>query len=314
MLERTPAMGPLALPAAIEYRCGSQEIPLVEPEKPATPPSSARNPLDDERPEGLREMFTTWGPALLAVVLIRLFIFEPFRIPSGSMVPTLLIGDQVIVTKFSYGVWMPFKSIGLPFTGYGLDDLGLDLDNVELLDLGDPERGDVIVFHYPNDEDTTYIKRVVGLPGDRIKIVDNQIVLNGVPEPRVPLGRFDDVDDGCQVRPARRWAESLTRASGGPLRHAILTNIDQPSQLANKPEITVPPGSVFAMGDNRDHSADGRAWGFVSEALIKGKAHAVWFSWNGCDGKIGSVRLDRMMHSLYSTDGLEAPPDAAPAP
>ncbi len=285
---------------------------MDEPEKPAMPTTPVRNALDDERPEGFREMLTTWGPALLAVVLIRLFIFEPFRIPSGSMVPTLLIGDHVIVTKFSYGVWMPFKSIGIPFTGYGLDDLGLDLQNVELWDLGDPERGDVMVFHYPKDEDTTFIKRVVGLPGDRIKVVDNQIILNGVAQPRVPLGEYDDVDDGCQVRSARRWSEEMSRTDGTTLKHAILTQIDRPGILANEPEITVPPGHVFAMGDNRDHSMDGRSWGFVNENLIKGKAHAVWFSWNGCQGSTGSLRLDRMMRSLYSAEGLDLPADSAP--
>ncbi|MCB9679870.1 MAG: signal peptidase I [Alphaproteobacteria bacterium] len=275
------------------------------------------NPLDDEPQESWRDVLLAWGPAFLAVIFIRLFIFEPFRIPSGSMVPTLLIGDHVLVTKFSYGIWLPLKSLGVPFTSIGLDDIGLDLDNIELVDLGDPQRGDVIVFHYPMDEDITYIKRVVGLPGDRIRVVDNQIILNGERQERVPLGTFDDVDDQCHVREARRWRETLARGDGTTLDHAILTNIGRPGLLSDRREITVPPDSVFVMGDNRDHSQDSRAWEFVRFDQIKGKAHAIWLSWDGCHGNPGSFRLDRMPKSLYDESDVQggpAPEAAAAAP
>jgi signal peptidase I len=265
------------------------------------------NPLADEQPEGLREFVASWTPAILAVIFIRLFIFEPFRIPSGSMVPTLLIGDHVLVTKFSYGVWMPFKSIGVPFTQYGLDDMGLEFENIELFDLADPQRGDVIVFHYPRDEDITYIKRVVGVPGDTIRVRDNQVFIDGVAQSRDELGPFEDVDQFCSTRKARHWNESLKRIDGSVLDHGILTQIGRGSPLASpSKEWKVPPGHVFVMGDNRDHSEDSRRWGLVDYEQIKGKAHFVWLSWDGCSGgAAGSLRLPRMFRSLYSTDYLD---------
>jgi signal peptidase I len=261
-------------------------------------------PPDDEPPEGLREFLVTWGPPILAVILIRLFLFEPFRIPSGSMVPTLLIGDHVLVTKFSYGVWVPFKGIGVPLTSIGLDDIGLDLENLEVLDLGDPERGDIIVFHYPMDEDVTYIKRVIGLPGDTIQVVDNQVVLDAVPQERVNLGDYDDADATCRIRKARLYAERLTQSNGEVLTHGKLTNRAYGGPLSNRAQLKVPPEHVFVMGDNRDHSEDSRRWGFVHFNQIKGKAHFTWLSWDGC---AGGPRLERMFRSLYSTEGLEGP-------
>lgn len=260
---------------------------------------SPRNPLDDETPEGFREIVASWAPAILAVILIRLFVFEPFRIPSGSMVPTLLIGDHVFVTKFSYGVWMPFKSIGIPFT-----TLSLPWENVELVDLADPERGDVIVFHYPRDESMTYIKRVIGLPGDRISVSNNQVTLNGERMNRVAMDAYTDLDDTCTPREARAWTQELARSDGSVLRHGELTNIGRPGFLAEYSEITVPPETVFVMGDNRDHSQDSRAWGLVRYNQIKGKAHFTWLSWDSCSGYPGSLRLSRMFRSLYTEDGL----------
>jgi signal peptidase I len=157
-------------------------------------------------------LLRTWGPRRpRIVVFIRLFLFEPFRIPSGSMVPTLLIGDHVLVTKFAYGVWLPLKSIGVPFTSFGLDDIGLDLPNIELINTADPQRGDIIVFHYPMDEDVTYIKRVIGVPGDTIRVQDNQVVLNGELMTVTDLGEFDDIDQGCRPRRARYFKENLKR-------------------------------------------------------------------------------------------------------
>jgi signal peptidase I len=262
--------------------------------------------MDEEPPESWRDAAAAWIPAILAVIFIRLFIFEPFRIPSGSMVPTLLIGDHVLVTKFSYGVWLPFKSIGIPLTS-----IGLPFENVELVDLGDPQRGDVIVFHYPQEESVTYIKRVIGLPGDRIRVVDNQVILNGEKQERYRVGTFDDVDDQCDVRKAKAWTEVLARNGEPPLAHGILTNLDRPGLLADQREVVVPPDTVFVMGDNRDHSQDSRAWGFVRYNQIKGKAHFVWLSWDGCHGTPGSLRLDRMFMSLYEQP--EVPPPASPA-
>ena len=231
----------------------------------------------------LAELVRNWGPAILAVLVIRTFIFEPFRIPSGSMVPTLLIGDHVFVTKFSYGVWIPF---GGP----------------EILDLGDPERGDVIVFRYPLNTKLNYIKRVVGIPGDHIRVVDNQIFLNGQPQERTYEDRYDFVDDMCRSHRTKRYTEDLDG-----LEHVVLTNVGAGSHLATSPplgsprgdEWVVPKDHVFVMGDNRDNSEDSRAWEFVPFHNIKGKAQFVWLSWNGCAESPNWIRMDRLFHSLY---------------
>lgn len=275
------------------------------------------NPEDE--PEGWRETLAQWGPAVLAVVFIRLFLFEPFRIPSGSMVPTLLIGDHVLVTKFSYGVWLPFKSLGVPFSPWGLDDIGMKTDNVELIDLADPQRGDVIVFHFPLDEDVTYIKRVIGVPGDVIRVDNNQVVLNGELQAVDYLGEFADIDQSCHPRQAKFGVEPLTRTDGEVLEHGVLTNRGFGGPLSNRAELTVPPETVFVMGDNRDHSEDSRRWGFVRYEQIKGKAHFVWLSWDGCSGsQLGGPRLDRMFSSLYTNDDARKQvvpvPQAPPAP
>lgn len=260
---------------------------------------------DEEHREGFKEFLWSWGPAILALVVIRLFLFEPFRIPSGSMVPTLLIGDQVVVEKLSYGLWLPFKSLGVPFTPIGLDDFGLPVKNVEVFDWGDPDRGDVIVFHFPEDEDKTYIKRIVGLPGDKVKVVENQVYLDGEPQAREYIGAFQDVGQGCVTREARLWGETLPRRDGSDLTHGMLTLMRGQGALANRSEIVVPEDSVLVMGDNRDHSDDGRRWGFVRYDQIKGKARFVWLSWNGCGQGVGGMRTDRMFMGLYGNDGLQ---------
>lgn len=272
-------------------------------------------PLPQDESESWGESLRQWGPAILAVIFIRLFLFEPFRIPSGSMVPTLLIGDHVLVTKFAYGVWLPLKSIGVPFTSFGLDDIGLDLPNIELINTADPQRGDIIVFHYPMDEDVTYIKRVIGVPGDTIRVQDNQVVLNGELMTVTDLGEFDDIDQGCRPRRARYFKENLKRLDAEALDHGILTNRGYGGPLANHREIKVPKDAVFVMGDNRDHSEDGRRWGFVRYDQIKGKAHFVWLSWDGCTGTgVGGPRLDRMPRSLYEASDLEEAASSSPSP
>ena len=237
--------------------------------------AAAGRPVEEteSRPaNGILEVIRTWAPAIIAVLLIRTFIFEPFRIPSGSMVPTLLIGDHVVVTKFSYGVWLPF--IGK-----------------EILDIGDPERGDVIVFRYPRDPSLHYIKRVVGIPGDKISVRNNRVILNGVEQPTLPLGDYPFVDDNCAQHQTRHFAETL---SG--VEHSILTNPGLGGPLADMPERVIPPKSVFVMGDNRDNSEDSRKWGQVRFDQIKGKAHRIWLSWDGC---ASSIRTERFMRSLY---------------
>ena len=185
-------------------------------------------------------------PVIAAVFLLRSFVVEPFRIPSGSMIPTLRIGDFILVNRFAYGLRCP-------------------IGNCKFVAVGEPERGDVVVFRYPVDPKVDFIKRVVGLPGDNIRYVDKQLTVNGVLAAQETLGRFEE---GSNVEAQ----ESL-----GAVRHQILTNADRPVQDF---EFTVPEGQYFMMGDNRDGSSDSRYWGTVPAAYLKGRAFFVWMSWD----------------------------------
>ena len=229
--------------------------------------------------KGIWEEFVrTWLPAIVVVLIIRTFVFEPFRIPSGSMIPTLAIGDNVVVTKFSYGVWAPFIQ-------------------KELFDLGDPERGDVIVFKYPRNTKLNYIKRVVAIGGDLVSVEDNQVFINGVPQAHTYVDRIEYFTDRCQSRPAREY-----RVQVGDMSHTALTNAGMLGSLSDMTERLVPHGHVFVMGDNRDNSEDSRRWGFVPFDMIKGKAQTVWMSWDRCSGRVGGFRTDRFFHSLYGDE------------
>ena len=263
--------------------------------------------MDDDRPKGpwswVVDVVRTWLPAILAVLLIRTYVFEPFRIPSGSMVPTLLIGDHVVVNKSSYGLWVPAVLVEVPF----MEHVWV-VPRFELLDWGDPSRGDIIVFRYPKDESVHYIKRVVAVPGDRIRVKNNQIFLNGVAQDRTYTDKYDFIDDNCRAYATKRYIETLdvgsvSEGGNGQLQHEILTNPGLPGALANWPrneeEVTIPDGVVFVMGDNRDNSEDGRRWGFVREDQIKGKAHFVWFSWDSCASKVRGTRFFRSLYKLY---------------
>lgn len=259
----------------------------------------APKPDPDEAPTGLlawiSEFVRAWAPAILAVVVIRMFLFEPFRIPSGSMVPTLLIGDHVLVTKFSYGVFLPTLPCrvvpGIP---------PLLCGRQELVHLQDPERGDIIVFRYPRAEEVHYIKRIVGVPGDKIRVQNNQIFLNGVAQERVYDEKYDFIDERCRAQPEKHFVEDL-----GGLKHHVLTNLTFGGALANMEEIEVPPGHVFVMGDNRDHSEDSRMWRFVRFDQITGKAHFIWLSWDRCGGDYGRIRSERFGRGLYRDPGLD---------
>ena len=233
--------------------------------------------LDGERESGVMwETVRSWGVAILVVIAIRLFVFEPFKIPSGSMVPTLLIGDHVVVSKYSYGIWLP-------------------LIHKEIVDLGDPERGDVIVFRYPKNERLNYIKRVVAIPGDTVEVSWNKVTLNG--EELVTSVSSDGpqltyLDENCYPRTMRHFDEDLIGVN-----HDILTRSLGGGTL-QQTKITIPEGHVFVMGDNRDNSEDSRAWGLVKYSQIKGKAHFIWMSWDSCN-ESEFFRNDRFLSSLY---------------
>jgi signal peptidase I len=217
--------------------------------------------------------FAPFG-AISAVLLFRAMILEPFRIPSGSMVPTVQIGDHVLVPKYMYGLRLPLVGTVLRW--------------------GTPQRGEVVVFRYPPDPRLHYLKRVVGVAGDRIAVRDNRLSVNGAPQPWSPEGSYDFVDDTCGHTPTRQAIEDL-----GGVRHAVLENTGLSGPLADWPrdreEFQVPEGAVFVMGDNRDNAEDSRRWGVVPVDDVLGPAVAVWYSFDPCTGQ---VRSERFLASL----------------
>lgn len=198
-------------------------------------------------------------PVLLIVFVIRSFLFEPFRIPSGSMIPTLLVGDFILVNKFSYGLRLPVV-------------------NATLWDLGQPQRGDVVVFRYPHDPDVDYVKRVVGVPGDVVEIRDRRLYLNGKMVPLKYQSEWrDDSEDSLLL-----YEENLDTHP-----HPVLLRLnwqDPPYR------VEVPPRHYFVMGDNRDNSSDSRVWGLVPEENLVGKATVVWLNLSRLD------RVGKMVH------------------
>ena len=199
-------------------------------------------------------------PVLLVVLLFRSFLFEPFKIPSGSMIPTLLVGDFILVNKFAYGLKLPVL-------------------NTRFISVGEPHRGDVVVFRYPVDPGINFIKRMVGLPGDTITYRFKQLYVNGEPVKSVDQGPYTSRDVKCTTpRPdARRLKEDL-----GGVKHDILLHDETAGRDG---QWVVPPGHYFVMGDNRDRSNDSREWGFVPEANLMGRAVGIWMNFDldkGC--------------------------------
>jgi signal peptidase I len=200
--------------------------------------------------------------AAAIAVLIRTFLFEPFFIPSGSMVPTLLVGDYVFVAKYAYG----YTHFSFPFSP---DFFSGRIPGWE------PKRGDVVVFRLPRDTSIDYVKRVIGLPGDTIQVTDGQLYINGKEVPRTDEGDYTDDSSGAPVV-ARRYAEALP----GGKTHDILKLTDQ-GFFNNTQVYTVPPGDMFMMGDNRDNSLDSRVLddvGYVPIENALGPAKIIFFS------------------------------------
>lgn len=197
------------------------------------------------------EYAKSFFPVILVVFLIRSFIVEPFKIPSGSMMPTLLAGDFILVNKFTYGLRVPIL-------------------NQAFIEINKPQRGDVFVFHYPPDPSIDFIKRVVGVPGDKIAYRDKVLYVNGQKLDRAYLSDYDYSTSGLNMIYAKRYSENLTG-----VQHELL--IDNESPVRDF-EAEVPANSYFAMGDNRDNSKDSRFWGFVPERNLVGKAFFIW--WN----------------------------------
>lgn len=195
------------------------------------------------------EYAKSFFPVLAIVLILRSFIAEPFQIPSPSMVPTLKIGDFILVNKFTYGLRLPVV-------------------RTKVVDINDPERGDVMVFFPPHKPDTYYIKRVVGIPGDHIRYTNNVLYVNGERMPQTVLATLPPAQPQYQ----------LVKEKLGDVEHDMRKNII-PGRLSRHGEWVVPAGHYFMMGDNRDNSSDSRDWGPVHESAIVGKAFAVWMTW-----------------------------------
>ncbi|RQS21718.1 signal peptidase I [Burkholderia sp. Bp8992] len=236
-----------------------------------------RSKLRDEklRQPWWLEYTASFFPVILAVFVVRSFVVEPFKIPSGSMVPTLLVGDFILVNKFEYGLRLP-------------------VTNTKITQGSPLSRGDVVVFRYPKDESVDYIKRVIGLPGDTVAYQDKQLTINGQPVPETPLPDFFDDE---RQNYAKQFEETI-----GNKKNAILNNPAVPPFVMGAYDYPyrdnctynsrgvickVPPGHYFMMGDNRDNSADSRYWGFVPDQNIVGRAFFIWMNFGDLK-RIGS--------------------------
>ncbi|ANJ72955.1 signal peptidase I [Ralstonia insidiosa] len=212
------------------------------------------------------EYTASFFPVIAAVFLLRSFVIEPFKIPSGSMIPTLQIGDFILVNKYTYGIRLPIV-------------------NKKVVELNQPQRGDVMVFRYPKDESMDYIKRVIGVPGDVVKYDNKRLTVNGQPATYAPQS---DYLDGERLTYSKQYQETL-----GTVSHNILNDADRPAYVSGPDDFPfrenctynqtgftckVPEGHYFMMGDNRDNSADSRYWGFVPDKNIVGKAFFIWMN------------------------------------
>jgi len=252
----------------------------AESASPANGTVEADVKLAEERPKEplLVEYARSFFPVILIVLILRSFLVEPFRIPSGSMMPTLLVGDFILVNKFSYGIRLP-------------------VINKKIIDIGLPKTGDVVVFRFPPNPKIDYIKRVIGMPGDTVDYVGKVIHVNGKPMSGTQVGMYTGIGSGARETGAIEAKEQL-----GEVSHSILTNPFAPNltpgcNVLRGGPVKVPEGHYFVMGDNRDNSNDGRCWGFVPEENLVGKAFAIWMSWDSQrDGS--PVAFDRIGNGI----------------
>ncbi len=223
----------------------------------------------------LVEYARSFFPVFLVVLVLRSFMVEPFRIPSGSMMPTLLTGDFIMVNKFTYGIRLP-------------------VINKKIIEMNYPARGDVAVFRFPENPSIDFIKRIVGVPGDKIEYHRKTLFVNGEPQKLEKVGIYRGEGSGLRMSGAYHLTEQLTGLSHDILVDARAPDLPHGCNVL-RPELsfTVPKGHYFVMGDNRDNSNDSRCWGTVPDENLVGKAFMIWFNWDvessGPDwGRIGT--------------------------
>ena len=233
--------------------------------------------LKAKRADGVAEPWwveyaKSFFPVILVVFFIRSFLVEPFKIPSGSMIPTLQVGDFILVNKFTYGIRLP-------------------VINKKIVQLNNPQRGDVMVFRYPENPSLDYIKRVVGLPGDTVEYHNKRLSINGVEQPQIADGDYNYAEQDLNFIHTEKY-----RATLGERKYELIVNPERPTlflgSVAEFPgrenciyddelvRCKVPEGNYFMMGDNRDNSRDSRYWGFVPDNQIVGKAFMVWMNFS----------------------------------
>lgn len=210
------------------------------------------------------EYSRSFFPVLLIVLILRSFLVEPFRIPTSSLVPTLLPGDFIASNKFAYGLRLPVL-------------------HTKIIKIGEPVNGDIVVLRWPVDPSVNFIKRVIGIPGDKISYINKVLYINGIEQSQIDVGPSNDSDENGNSWPVEIHSEKLNG-----ITHLIYLRNDLPAKDFT---LVVPEGNFFVMGDNRDNSADSRVWGFVPEANLIGKAFLIWFSW---DSEKNAIRWNRM--------------------
>ena len=227
----------------------------------------------------LVEYSKSFFPVIFAVLILRSFLVEPFRIPSGSMMPTLLVGDFILVNKFSYGIRLPVL-------------------NKKVIDLGDPQRGDPVVFRYPKQPWVDYIKRVVAVPGDTIYYRNKTLYVNGKPMAQTAVGQYAGVGSGTRMTGAVMALEDLDGKEHSILINPLAPDLPMGCQVLRQGPLTVPEGRYFVMGDNRDNSNDSRCWGFVPDENLVGKAFGIWMNWDSNIESFPPIAWERIGKSI----------------
>ncbi|GBR43822.1 signal peptidase I [Neokomagataea tanensis NBRC 106556] len=247
-----------------------KEVPVLGMQQ--TSEQAGNVPSKPQEQESWVDTLRWFAGMLLIMLLVRTFLVAPYKVPSGSMIPTLQVGDFVLATKFNYG----YSRFSLPF--------GPNLFNGRIFG-AEPHRGDIAVFRYTHDTSIDYVKRIVGLPGDHIQMIDGKLYLNGLEVPRKDLGHYEVVDENGRLLSGERYREELPGSGGRPpVSHDILKLVDD-GFANNTSEYVVPAGTFFAMGDDRDDSADSRFQGdgpddlgFVPMQNLVGRTPIVAFS------------------------------------